>query len=97
MLSVELITALGGGVSTVLGAIAVLLAGRSRRVAEDGRYYRRQAKELHRKFLAALGHINVLEEALVHARRPVPERPKILEDEDDDGGTPQPAGANAAP
>lgn len=96
-MSVELITALGGGVSTVLGAVAVLLAGRSRRVAEDGRYYRRQAKELHRKFLAALSHINVLEEDLVRARRPIPERPKILEDEDDDGGTSQPVGANATP
>jgi hypothetical protein len=96
-LSVELITALGTGLSTVLGAVAVLLANRSRRVAEDGRFYRRQARELHRKFLAALEHINTLEEMLINARRPVPARPEILERDDDDDGTPQAASAHAAP
>lgn len=92
-----MITALGTGLSTVLGAVAVLLANRSRRVAEDGRYYRRQARELHRKFLVALGHINTLEEMLINARRPVPARPDLLERDDDDDGTPQPASANASP
>lgn len=96
MPSVELITALGTGLSTVLGALAVLLANRSRRTAEDGRFYRRMARETHSKFLAALEHINVLEEALIRARRPIPARPKILESDDDDGPPTQPAGAHAA-
>ena len=94
-MSVELISAIFTGLTGLLAALAAVLAQRARRVGEDGRFYRRQARQLHRKFLAALSHINVLEEALIRARRPVPDRPAILEADDDDDGTPQPAGANA--
>jgi hypothetical protein len=98
-LSVELISAVFTGLTGLLAATAAVLAGRSRRVAEDGRFYRRLARETHRKFRAALAHIYLLEEELIHARRPVPPRPEILEaDEDDDGPAPtRPAGANATP
>jgi hypothetical protein len=96
-LSVELISAIFTGLTGLLAGLAAVLAQRARRVGEDGRYYRRQARELHRWKLAALRHMNVLEEALVRARRPVPKRPPILEADDDDDGTPQPAGAHAAP
>lgn len=96
-MSVEVISAMFTGLTGLLAAVAAVLAGRSRRVAEDGRFYRRLAREVQRKFLAALAHINLLEEELVQARRPVPPRPEILEaDEDDDGPTSAPAaGANA--
>jgi hypothetical protein len=96
-LSVELISATFTGLTGLLAAVAAVLAGRSRRVAEDGRFYRRLAREAQRKFLAALAHINLLEEELVQARHPVPPRPEILEaDEDDDGPAPtRSAGANA--
>jgi hypothetical protein len=95
-MSVELISAIFTGLTGLLAAVAAVLANRARRVSEDGRYYRRQARDLQRKLLAALGHINLLEEHLIHARRPVPARPEILESDDDDDGTPQPAGAHAA-
>lgn len=97
-MSVELVSATFTGLTGLLAAVAAVLASRSRRVAEDGRFYRRLAREAERKFQAALRHIYVLEEELIHARRPVPPRPEILEaDKDDDGPTPTPAaGANAS-
>ncbi len=97
-MSVEVISAMFTGLTGLLAAVAAVLAGRSRRVAEDGRFYRRLAREAQKKFQAALAHIYLLEEELIHARRPVPPRPEILEaDEDDDGPAPtRPAGANAA-
>lgn len=90
-----MISAVFTGLTGLLAAIAAVLANRTRRASEDGRYYRRQARELQRKLLAALGHINLLEEHLINARRPVPDRPEILERDDDDDGTAQPARANA--
>jgi hypothetical protein len=95
--SVEMITAVFTGLTGLLAAIAAVLANRSRRVADDGRFYRRQARDLHRKLLAALGHINLLEEYLTNARRPLPARPEILETDDDDDGPPHSVGANASP
>lgn len=97
-MSVELITALGTGLTSILGALAVLLANRSRRVTEDSRQVRRQARELQRKFVAALSHIFTLETELARRGLTVPSRPDVLErDEDDDGGTAQPAaGARAS-
>lgn len=95
-MSVELISAIFTGLTGLLAALAAVLAQRARRVGEDGRYYRRQARSLQRKFFAALEHINTLEEALIHARRPLPARPAILEADDDDDGAPQPAGINAS-
>jgi hypothetical protein len=96
-MSVEMITAIFTGLTGLLAAVAAVLANRTRRVGEDTKFYRRQARQWHRKFLAALGHINTLEELLVQARRPIPARPEILESDDDDDGTPQPASANALP
>jgi len=95
MPSVELITAIFTGLTGLLAVIATVLANRSRRVGEDTRYYRRQARDLHSWKLAAISYINLLEEQLTLARRPLPARPEILEKDDDDDGTPQPAGANA--
>lgn len=95
-MSVELISAIFTGLTGLLAGLAAVLAQRARRVGEDGRYWRREARELHRWKLAALGHMNKLEEILVRAGRPVPKRPPVLEGDDDDG-TSQPAGAHAAP
>jgi len=92
-----MISAIFTGLTGLLAAIAAVLANRARRVSEDGRFYRRQARDLQRKLLAALGHINLLEELLVNARRPVPDRPEILETDDDDDGSPRQVGANATP
>lgn len=96
-MSVEMITAIFTGLTGLLAAVAAVLANRTRRVGEDTRFYRRQARELHRKLLAAIGHINLLEEHLIQARRALPARPEILEADDDDDGTPQLAGADASP
>lgn len=96
MLSVELISAVFTGLTGLLAATAAVLAGRSRRVAEDGRFYRRLAKEAHNKFLIALRFIYVLETELAEHGHRVPPRPAELDkDDDDDGPAPQPAGANA--
>lgn len=95
-MSVEMITAVGGGLSTVLGALAVLLTNRTRRIAEDSRYLRRQVRTLQRKLLAATDLIWEYEQITPPHRRLA--RPEILEqDDDDDGPAPQPAGAHAAP
>ena len=97
VVSVELVTAVGTTLTSLLGGIAVLLANRSRRMSEDTRSLRRAARQLQKRFLAAMDHIYVLEEALIHARRHVPDRPAILEadDDDDEPPTPQPASARA--
>lgn len=99
VVSVELVTAVGTTLTSLLGGLAVLLANRSRRMSEDTRTLRRAARHLQRQFQAALAHIYVLELELVHARRPVPDRPAILEADDDDDEPPasQPAGAHASP
>jgi len=89
-----MISALFTGVTGLLSGLAVLLATRSRRVSEDSRYIRRAYRGLQDKFLAAMGHMFVLETRLAEKGIPVPPRPEILEtDEDDDGPTPQPAPA----
>lgn len=90
-----MITAVFTGLTGLLAAVAAVLANRTRRVGEDTKFYRRQARDLQRKLLSALAHINLLEEQLILARRPLPERPAILEKDDDDDGSPQPAGARA--
>jgi hypothetical protein len=95
-LSVEVISAIFTGLTGLLAATAAVLAGRSRRVAEDGRFYRRLARETQRRFLVALQFIHVLETELAERGHRVPPRPPELEkDDDDDGPAPQPAGANA--
>lgn len=96
-MSVELISAVFTGLTGLLAATAAVLAGRSRRTAEDGRFYRRMAREAHRKFLLALQFIVLLETELAEHGHRVPPRPAELDkDDDDDGPAPQPAGANAS-
>lgn len=85
MLSVELISAIFTGLTGLLAALAALLANRSRRTNEDSRYIRRQARELQNRYLAAQGHIFTLETELARRGLPVPPRPRIMEDSDDDG------------
>lgn len=83
-MSVELISAIFTGLTGLLAALAALLANRSRRVSEDSRYTRRQARALQRRYLAAQDHIFALETELARHGFPVPARPAILEDDDDD-------------
>jgi len=92
-----MISAVFTGLTGLLAATAALLANRSRRAGEDTRMYRRLARSAQKKFLAALGHIHMLEEDLASYGHPVPPRPAILEqDDDDDGPAPQPASANVS-
>lgn len=96
-LSVELISAVFTGLTGLLAATAAVLANRSRRVGEDSRAVRRQARLLQKKLLAALQHIFSLEHELAERGITPPARPEILEmDDDDDGPAPQPAGANVS-
>jgi hypothetical protein len=98
-MSVEMISAVFTGLIGLLTALAALLANRSRRVSEDSRTIRKQARELQKKFVAAMGHIFVLETTLASRGVAPPERPKILEqdDEDDDGPAPERPRARALP
>lgn len=96
-MSVEMISAVFTGLTGLLAGLAALLANRSRRVTEDSRLIRRQARQLQKRLLAALGHIFTLETELAERGLPVPPRPEILEaDDDDDGPTTQPARADAS-
>lgn len=95
-ISVEMISAVFTGLTTLLAAVAAVLANRSRRSGEDSRFYRQLARVAQKKLLAALAHMDLLETRLAGAGRPVPERPKILEqDDDDDGPDLTPVRANA--
>jgi hypothetical protein len=93
--SVEVISAVFTGLTGLLAAVAAVLANRSRRVGEDSRAIKRQYRLLQRKLLAALEHIFALEHELAARGIPRPERPEILEQDDDDGPAPTPARANA--
>lgn len=91
-ISVEAIGALFAGLAGSLGALAALVSALSRRSTEDRKFLRRRLRLLERKFLAAMAHMYVLEEDL--SQRPpctVPERPALLEADDDDD-PPAPAG-----
>lgn len=98
-MSVEMISAVFTGCVGILTALAALLANRSRRVGEDNRAIRRQARELQRKFLVAIGHIFTLETELAKRGAPVPARPEILDkdEDDDDGPSPQRSNVRALP
>jgi hypothetical protein len=98
-LSVELVSAIFTGLTGLLAAVAAVLANRSRRIGEDSRTIRRQARTLQRKFLAALSHIFTLETELAARGLAVPPRPEALEQDadDDDGPTPSaPRGSHAS-
>jgi hypothetical protein len=95
-MSVELISAVFTGLIGLLSGLGVLLATQRRRSDQDSREVRRGYRELQRKFVAALGHIFALETTLAQRGIPAPERPEILERDDDvDGSTPQRAGTGA--
>jgi hypothetical protein len=97
-LSVELISAIFTGLIGLLSGLGVLLATQRRRSDQDSREVRREYRELQRKLVAALRHIFTLETTLAQRGLPTPERPEILEkDDDDDGSTPQRADAGAPP
>jgi hypothetical protein len=96
-MTVEMISAISTGAIGLMTALAALLANRSRRRSEDTRATRRLYRDLQRKYHAAMGHVFLLEQKLVQARKPVPPRPEILEsDDDDDGPPPTPVRANAS-
>lgn len=95
-MSVEMISAIFTGLTGLLAAVAAVLANRSRRVSEDSRAVRRGARELQRKFLAAIQHIFALETELARRGLPVPARPEILEKDDDDDGTPRIASSDVS-
>lgn len=96
-MSVELVSAIFTGLTGLLAAVAAVLANRSRRVTEDSRTIRKQARQLQRKLLAALSHIFTLETELAERGLAVPPRPDVLEsDDDDDGTTPSATGGTRA-
>lgn len=96
-MSVELISAMFTGLTGLLAAGAAVLAQRSRRVGEDSRAIRRQARTLQKKLLAALQHIFSLEHELAERGIQPPARPDILESDDDDDGPPtRPEAANVS-
>jgi len=97
-MSVEVISAVFTGLTGLLAGLAAVLATRSRRVSEDSRSVRRGYRELQRKFVAAVAHIFTLETELAQRGLRVPERPEILEkDEDEDGPAPERASHRATP
>lgn len=93
----ELIGTFLTGLASVLAALAAFSATRSRRVQEDRRSLRRQARLLQKKLVAALGFIDGLEQDLAARGLPVPARPEILEmDDDDDEPAARPPAASGA-
>lgn len=103
-ISPELLGSVFSGLVLVIGALATFTASRSRRVSEDTRTLRKQARSFQRRFLAAMAHIFKLEVELAERGLPVPPRPDSLEDPDDDDGplpptppTPIPPTPHAAP
>lgn len=98
--SAELIGSVFSGLVLLVGALATYTANRSRRLGEDQRALRKQARSYQRRFLAAMAHIFRLEVELAEKGLPVPARPGVLEDADDDDGPvlppPRPAGDSGA-
>lgn len=98
--SVELIGSVFSGLVLLVGALATFTANRSRRLGEDQRALRRQARSYQRRFLAAMAHIFKLEVELAERGLAVPVRPGVLEDADDDDGPvlppPRPEGDTGA-
>ncbi len=76
------------------------MATRSRRLTEDRKATRRQMRQMQRKLVAALQHIFSLESDRAQRGLPVPNRPAILEmDDEDDEPAPaaRPPAASDAP
>lgn len=84
-----MISAVFTGLTGLLAGLAALLATRSRRISEDSRVVRRQARDLQRKYLAAVQHIFVLETELALRGVSIPDRPEALERDDDDDEPPR--------
>lgn len=96
-ISPELLGSIFSGLVLVIGALATFTATRSRRVSEDTRTLRKQARDYQKRFLAAMAHIFKLEVDLAERGIPVPPRPAVLEDPDDDDGPLPPTPASAIP
>ncbi len=98
LISPELIGSAFTGLTGLLAALAAFTATRSRRVQEDRKAVRKQARLLQRKLIAALDHMFDLETLLAQRGIPVPTRPEILEvDDDDDEPSARPPAAAGAP
>lgn len=95
-ISPELLGSLFTGLTGLLAALAAFTATRSRRVAEDRKALRKQARGLQRRFVTALDHIFDLEQLLARRGLPIPARPEILEMDDDDDESPARPSATAA-
>lgn len=87
-ISPEIVGSLFTGLTGLLAALAAFTATRNRRITEDRKTLKRQARLLQRKVVAALDHIFDLEAALARRGLPIPERPAILEMDDDDDDLP---------
>lgn len=97
-MSPELIGSLFTGLTGLLAGLAAFTATRNRRITEDRKALKRQARTLQRRVIAALDHIFDLEQLLARRGLAIPDRPAILEmDDDDDEPSARPAPAADAP
>lgn len=83
-ISPELVSAAFGGLALLVGALATYTANRSRRVSEDQRLRKQQLRQYRDRYEAALSYIYRLREELAERGLPIPVKPKILEDDDED-------------
>jgi hypothetical protein len=86
-MSPELIASIFTGLTGLVVGLGAYTANRSRSIAADHRELRRQVRKLQKQLVATLGHVFELEIRMASSGLPVPERPKILEDLDDDDAT----------
>lgn len=85
MFSAEALTAIFTGLTGVIAALAALTANRSRRIAMDQRALRKRVRLLEKQIIALVEHTFTLELEIARHGGPIPERPSILEQLDDDG------------
>lgn len=98
-MSPELVSAAFGGLALLVGALATYTASRSRRIGEDQRLRKRQLRRYRDRYEAALAYIARLREELAERNIPIPPRPRILEDDDEDDlpATPRPPASPGHP
>lgn len=85
MFSAEALTAIFTGLTGIIAALAALTANRSRRIAVDQRALRKRVRLLEKQIIALVEHTFTLELEIARRGGPIPERPSILEQLDDDG------------
>ncbi len=83
-MSPELLGSIFTGLTGLLAALAAFTATRNRRITEDRKALKKQARTYQRRLLSALDHIFDLEQLLARRGIQVPARPEILEMDDDD-------------